>query len=445
MLLKTINLFTISFAEGYNVVFLGLLSIVAIMLGFYILTTKSPIVCVLSLIGLFVVISVYLLSTGVTFIALAYLLVYVGAVSILFLFIVMLINVRISELAIESLNGIPLGIVIGLLIYYFVRDVLPTTFSTLEWLLSLNIGEINFVTSINWDKYMEEFDHILGLGIVLYGEYSMWLIITSIILLLAMVGSIVITIKSRGKPVILSSLLIGIDRGTLVNSHNLFDIQLFEDVINAILVVSLIVLFYITILALINIVEWLAYQRNNYCLLYFRLLPSINYIGYYPLIYYIVSLFIIFCTSLELDSIICLLSTNGSDGVPSESDPSVPSDSGPSDSDPSNSGPSGSDPSNSGPSGSDPSNSDPSGSSGAVSSASCGNTDNPNPDDPARLQRIGNCLHTNRETFTPQANTTCDFDVTDGQAHNARQNAPWAHRCLNCGAILCSNCAFPNY
>jgi NADH-ubiquinone oxidoreductase chain 6 len=50
---------------------------------------------------------------GINFIGLSYLLVYVGAVSILFLFILMLINIRISELVDNSSNSVPLAILIG--------------------------------------------------------------------------------------------------------------------------------------------------------------------------------------------------------------------------------------------------------------------------------------------------------------------------------------------
>ena len=53
---------------------------------------------VLFLIGLFSTISAYLILAGVNFIGISYVLVYVGAVSILFVFILMLINIRISEL-----------------------------------------------------------------------------------------------------------------------------------------------------------------------------------------------------------------------------------------------------------------------------------------------------------------------------------------------------------
>jgi NADH-ubiquinone oxidoreductase chain 6 len=62
---------------------------------------------------------------GLYFIGLSYLLVYVGAVSILFLFILMLINVRISELLTEGKNSIPLAIIAVLSFNFTVNTVVP--------------------------------------------------------------------------------------------------------------------------------------------------------------------------------------------------------------------------------------------------------------------------------------------------------------------------------
>ena len=57
------------------------------------------------------------------------------------------------------------------------------------------IDEIQFVTSKSWDNNIAEATHITSIGNIMYTSYFIWLIITSIILLLAMVGCIVITIK----------------------------------------------------------------------------------------------------------------------------------------------------------------------------------------------------------------------------------------------------------
>ena len=194
-MLYVVNEMTFS---GYNVYSLDLLYLVAILLGIFVIISKNPIVSVLFLIGLFLCISVYLILTGLNFIGLSYLLVYIGAVSILFLFILMLINVRISELLIDSINSIPLAILVGSFFNYFVNNILPYMVMTNNLSYHFRIKKkLTNVTSVSWDGYLAETSHITSIGNVLYGNYSIWLIITSIILLLAMVGAIVITLKPQ--------------------------------------------------------------------------------------------------------------------------------------------------------------------------------------------------------------------------------------------------------
>lgn len=185
--------------SGYSEITLDILYVIAILLGTLVIISKNPIISVLFLIGLFLSISCYLILTGLNFIGLSYLLVYIGAVSILFLFILMLINVRISELLTDSVNSIPLAILIGTFFNYFVNNVLPYMIITFNNLLyHVNTGtKLANVTSLSWDGYLAETSHITSIGNILYGNYSIWLIITSIILLLAMVGAIVITLKPQ--------------------------------------------------------------------------------------------------------------------------------------------------------------------------------------------------------------------------------------------------------
>jgi len=80
---------------------------------------------VLFLIGLFLALACYLILIGLSFIGLSYLLVYVGAVSILFLFILMLINVRVSELLSYTSNSIPLAILVGITFNQTIYPILP--------------------------------------------------------------------------------------------------------------------------------------------------------------------------------------------------------------------------------------------------------------------------------------------------------------------------------
>jgi NADH-ubiquinone oxidoreductase chain 6 len=175
---------------------------------------KNPIISVLFLIGLFLSIAGYLMILGINFIGLSYLLVYVGAVSILFLFILMLINVRVSELVSDNSNSVPLGITISILFNAIFYNILPynsTNYQISKYLYYLNTvelknntinnnlfnnaGDLSLVTSHIWDGSLAETSHITSIGSIMYTNYPIWLILTSLILLLAMVGAIIITIK----------------------------------------------------------------------------------------------------------------------------------------------------------------------------------------------------------------------------------------------------------
>src|ERR1700709_1192255 len=125
--MNTLYILIETYTNGYRVEVLDIISLISVLCGILVIISKNPIVSVLFLIGLFLSISCYLIILGLNFIGLSYLLVYIGAVSILFLFILMLINVRISELLIDSLNSIPLAILLGSFFNYFVNNVLPYT------------------------------------------------------------------------------------------------------------------------------------------------------------------------------------------------------------------------------------------------------------------------------------------------------------------------------
>lgn len=197
---------------------LTVISILSVVFGIFVIVSKNPIVSVLFLIGLFLTVASYLMILGISFIGLSYLLVYVGAVSILFLFILMLINVRVSELITDNYNSIPLSIITIMVFSMVFKDKVPTpssfnlmmnniesdtsiigsqAFSMLSVFNNreINLHTIKFATSNNWDSALAQVSHITSIGNILYTGYPMLLLVTSIILLLAMVGAIVITIK----------------------------------------------------------------------------------------------------------------------------------------------------------------------------------------------------------------------------------------------------------
>ncbi len=216
--MNNIFLLNDSITNGFRIEFVDIIYLLSILLGILTISSRNPVVSVLFLIGLFVNVAGLLILVGYNFIGLAYILVYVGAVSILFLFILMLINIRVSELFNDTNNDLPLASLTTIIFYYIMAQVLPLNFtenSIVSYLSNsysdiynvqldnelFNIvdlkQQIGYASSKGWDNSLIEPTHIASIGNIMYTSYSMWLIVTSIILLLGMVGAIVITIKQK--------------------------------------------------------------------------------------------------------------------------------------------------------------------------------------------------------------------------------------------------------
>lgn len=202
----TIYITNLDYFLEYISDYFNILFFLSIISALYVITNNNPIVSILFLICLFAIISCYLIFIGMTFIGIAYLLVYIGAISILFLFILMLINIRVSETKFETSNSLPLGIIISVFFFISLYKLVPLnhTINYSENTLSVwdNIylsifdkENINYIKINEWETNLIEITHISNIGNVLYTNYYFWLMIASIILLLAMVGAIIITKK----------------------------------------------------------------------------------------------------------------------------------------------------------------------------------------------------------------------------------------------------------
>ncbi len=207
-----------NFFNGYSSTLLNILYLLAILSSILVIISKNPIISIIFLIGLFLSISLYLILSGLIFIGLSYLIVYIGAVSILFLFILMLINIRLSELQSNPNNSIPLSIFITLISIIPFFEILPNNIlksinfsNMLYYIFNIKneyIEHINkksfllsdeqlYVFSNIWDANLSNNSHITAIGNIMYTNYNIWLIIVSLILLLTMVGTIIITIKQE--------------------------------------------------------------------------------------------------------------------------------------------------------------------------------------------------------------------------------------------------------
>jgi NADH-ubiquinone oxidoreductase chain 6 len=205
-----------------NTILLDLLAFGSVLSGVLVITSRNPIISVLFLIAVFVNVSCYLILLGINFIGLTYLIIYVGAIAILFLFVVMMMNIKLVELTEvnkkgEYTNTLPLGAIVGsLFLYELAFQPVPTSVSGISSTVYNLFDEINLLsvntsfkgtafnsagieayTSFNnlWDNAFTSFQQLESVGSSLYTVHMMFLIIASMILLLAMIGPIVLTHK----------------------------------------------------------------------------------------------------------------------------------------------------------------------------------------------------------------------------------------------------------
>lgn len=219
------KVFTESYTTGFQDVYLYFVYLLSVILGICIIISKNPIISVLYLIGLFCSMSLYFIMIGLYFIGLSYLLVYVGAISILFLFILMLINIRVSELLTDNNNSIPLALFSVICFNYAAGNMLPSNtfyqkdiYNYIAYLrenfYNSNLENINStddaisyllyhtpyhdilnIEGKSWASILITTSHITSIGNILYTNLFIFFIIISLILLLAMVGAIVITVN----------------------------------------------------------------------------------------------------------------------------------------------------------------------------------------------------------------------------------------------------------
>src|ERR1700753_1456073 len=170
-----------------------------------VITSKNPVIAVIFLISAFVNAAGYLILLGVGFIGISYIIVYVGAITVLFLFVIMMINIKLTDI-LETGNqytkNLPLAIAIGSLFIYEIFTIMPFSFNNvsiisilLETLTNFNgllfNSEISAINSVN--TAITNFLQIEAIGQHLYTTGAFLLIITSVILLLAMVAPIFIS------------------------------------------------------------------------------------------------------------------------------------------------------------------------------------------------------------------------------------------------------------
>jgi NADH-ubiquinone oxidoreductase chain 6 len=222
---------------------LNILSIFAIFICTLVVTTLNTIVSVLYLIVLYVILAYFLISIGIVFLGISYIIIYIGAIAILFLFILMILDIELIREDLKENNKIiPLIFLISSLLFLLLYLILPSSNSYLEiYLSSLYFYIIYFFTFIQnffsffnysvllndfiqdfddfkfnnfvyhkdyinpiinnaWDMHISNNPQVNSLGFALYSNYWIWLILVCIILVLAIISVITLTMpKTKDK------------------------------------------------------------------------------------------------------------------------------------------------------------------------------------------------------------------------------------------------------
>ena len=163
-----------------------IVSIIIITSSLLVILSKNPIHSVLFLILVFFNTSILFLFSNAEFLAMILLIVNIGAVAVLFLFVVMMLDINITKQRQTFLNYLPTGLFIGFIIL-------------IELIYVVSQSNLNFVKTnssyINISNQILENTKIIGN--ILYTDYFLLFQLSGIILLVAMIGAIYLTLRKR--------------------------------------------------------------------------------------------------------------------------------------------------------------------------------------------------------------------------------------------------------
>ena len=164
-----------------------LFSAILLLSSLMVISTKNPVHSVLFLILAFLNAAGIFVILHAEFLAMILIIVYVGAVAVLFLFVVMMLDFKTSLEKDNILQYMPIGLLIGLV---FIAELVIVLINT-----RLDLSNIQILTN-PLGNFMDQ-SNTQAIGSILYTNYVLYFQLSGIILLVAMVGSIVLTLRDR--------------------------------------------------------------------------------------------------------------------------------------------------------------------------------------------------------------------------------------------------------
>jgi len=172
-----------------HALFFYFFSTIAILSAIMVIVSKNTVHAVFFLILDFISIASLFIIIGAEFLGMMMLIVYVGAVAVLFLFVVMMLNIKASNETGDLLRFLPIGGLVGLIFLFEVFLVIEGNLTSLLGSSEVAVG------IIQWSQKVDQVTNVEVLGQVLY-TYYFYFFAASISLLVSMIGAIVLVMQT---------------------------------------------------------------------------------------------------------------------------------------------------------------------------------------------------------------------------------------------------------
>ncbi len=160
-------------------------AVITVLSGLMVTLSRNPVHSVLWLILAFLSTSGLFVLLGAEFVAMLLVIVYVGAVAVLFLFVVMMLDIDFAALKGEMARAIPLGLLIGVVL------LMQVAIGVGVWTVADGAEGLRQAVAPT------EIENTRALGMLLYDKYFLLFQLAGLILLVAMIGAILLTLRHR--------------------------------------------------------------------------------------------------------------------------------------------------------------------------------------------------------------------------------------------------------
>jgi NADH-quinone oxidoreductase subunit J len=160
-----------------------ILGLGTVLSGFSVISSINPMHSVIALVLTFANCAALLILQEAEFLAILFVIVYAGAIAILILFVVMMLNIKLVELVDNTTRYVPIGFIIGVVLLLQL------------WIVVQKDVPANWASQFDFVHTLSEKTNIESIGDVLYTEYYIYFIVSSLVLLVAMVAAIILTLS----------------------------------------------------------------------------------------------------------------------------------------------------------------------------------------------------------------------------------------------------------